>query len=549
MHLVGIMSPTPKLNGVPLPLEPYESVRSFTVSPTANELLLGTTARLLLLDENSRIRWQTLATDTDGVPAVITSGDGRLAVTAFGDGTIRWRRMSDGKELLTLFAHPDGKRWVLYTPSGYYDASPGAEEFIGWHVNNYKNQAANFFPVGQFRSTYYRPDVVSKVLQTGDEQLALKQANQEAGRKQQQASISEQLPPVVEIISPDDESEVAATDVTVRFRIRTPSGEPVTTLKALVDGRPVETRQLFRDEKASSDDSRELHVKIPERDSEISVIAANRFTSSVPATVRLKYRTKVIRSEIFVIRPKLYILAVGVSTYSNTAFNLKFADKDAGDFVRAMMSQKNLLYRDVVVKLLTNERATRDEVLDGLDWILRETTSNDVAMVFFAGHGVNDQNNYYYFCPYNIVPARLLSTGVSFSTIKNTVAAIAGKALFFVDTCHSGNSIGLSARRGTPDINSVINELSSADNGVVVFSAATGSGSSYERDEWNNGAFTKALVEGLSGTADVLNTGRITYGMLNLYISERVKELTKGQQHPTMISPKTVPDFPIAVKR
>jgi hypothetical protein len=37
--------------------------------------------------------------------------------------------------------------------------------------------------------------------------------------------------------------------------------------------------------------------------------------------------------------------------------------------------------------------------------------------------------------------------------------------------------------------------------------------------------------------------------MLNVYISERVKELTKGQQHPTMISPQTVPDFPIAVKR
>jgi hypothetical protein len=37
--------------------------------------------------------------------------------------------------------------------------------------------------------------------------------------------------------------------------------------------------------------------------------------------------------------------------------------------------------------------------------------------------------------------------------------------------------------------------------------------------------------------------------MLNIYISERVKELTKGTQHPTMVSPQTVPDFPVAVKR
>ena len=187
--------------------------------------------------------------------------------------------------------------------------------------------------------------------------------------------------------------------------------------------------------------------------------------------------------------------------------------------------------------------------IDGLDWIRKETTGNDVAMVFLAGHGVNDQNNYYFFYPHNIDPDRVLRTGLAFSDIKNAVSAIAGKALFFVDTCHSGNSLGLAVRRGSLDINIVINELSSAQNGVVVFSASTGSESSYERPDWNNGAFTKALVEGLTGAAAMGTTGRITYNMLNVYVSERVKELTRGQQHPTMISPQTVPDFPIAVKK
>jgi uncharacterized caspase-like protein len=300
----------------------------------------------------------------------------------------------------------------------------------------------------------------------------------------------------------------------------------------------------------NSDGTRELRVTVPERDSEVAIIAENRFTSSVPATVRIKWHNATAaRPETFLIKPKLYILAVGVSQYADSKFNLKLADKDAGDFVKAMMAQKDLLYRDVIVKLLTNEKATKDDVLDGLDWIRQETTSNDVAMVFFAGHGVNDQNNYYYFCPYNVDPSRLLRTGVAFSDIKKTVSAIAGKALFFVDSCHSGNAIGLAARRSPLDINIVINELSSAENGVVVFSASTGSESSYEREEWNNGAFTKALVEGLGGAAAIGNTGRITYNMLNVYISERVKELTKGQQHPTMISPQTVPDFPVAVKR
>jgi len=55
------------------------------------------------------------------------SSNGKLAVAAFGDGTIRWYRMSEGKELLALFPHGDRKRWVMWTPSGYYDTSPGGE--------------------------------------------------------------------------------------------------------------------------------------------------------------------------------------------------------------------------------------------------------------------------------------------------------------------------------------------------------------------------------------------------------------------------------------
>lgn len=538
----------PKLNGKALSLSPYETSRSLAITPDRRSFLLGADFYLRLFDAKGVQLWQIA---TPGVAwAVNVSIDGQVGAAAYGDGTIHWYRLADGKELLAFFPHGDRKRWVLWTPSGYYDASPGAEDLIGWHVNNGKNQAADFFPTGQFRSTFYRPEVVSRILQTRDEQLALRQANEETGRKQQQASIAQQLPPVVEILSPGDGSEVSATDLVVRFRVRTPSGEPVTSIKALVDGRPMGARQLVLDRSSgNAEGERELRVTVPQRDSEISVIAENRFTSSVPASVRVKYRTAASRPESYGVKPKLYILAVGVSHYADGKFDLKLADKDAGDFVKAMMGQKDLLYREVVVKLLINERATKDEVLDGLDWIRHETTNNDMAMVFFAGHGVNDQNNYYYFCPYNVDPSRLLRTGVAFSDIKNTVSAIAGKALFFVDTCHSGNSIGMSTRRGPLDINIVINELSSADNGVVVFSAATGSESSYERAEWNNGAFTKALVEGLNGAAAIGTTGRITYNMLNVYVSERVKELTKGQQHPTMISPQTVADFPIALKR
>ena len=131
--------------------------------------------------------------------------------------------------------------------------------------------------------------------------------------------------------------------------------------------------------------------------------------------------------------------------------------------------------------------------------------------------------------------------------IKNTLSNLAGKSLFFIDTCHSGNVLGGGRRAISSDITGVINELASAENGVVVFSSSTGRQYSLENPDWGNGAFTKALLEGFKGKANYSKTGRITHKMLDFYISERVKEITEGQQTPVTQAPGGVPDFPIAL--
>ena len=107
----------------------------------------------------------------------------------------------------------------------------------------------------------------------------------------------------------------------------------------------------------------------------------------------------------------------------------------------------------------------------------------------------------------------------------------------------------LGARRGDVpvDVDRVANDLSSAENGVVVFASSTGMQLSLERADWGNGAFTKALLEGLEGEADYTEDGAITVNELELYIAERVKVLTGGEQTPTMSKPQTIPDFPLAV--
>jgi len=203
----------------------------------------------------------------------------------------------------------------------------------------------------------------------------------------------------------------------------------------------------------------------------------------------------------------------------------------------------------VEARVLADEQATKGNIMDGLEWLQRQVTQKDIAVLFFAGHGINDPNGIFYFLPVDAGLESLKRTGISQSDITSTVTMIAGKVLVFIDACHSGNLMGKAKRRGLVVSSAVVNELASAENGAVVFSSSTGRQYSQENPEWENGAFTKGLVEGIRGKADYRATGRITVNMLDLYVSERVKELTGGQQTPTTVKPPNVPDFPVAVLR
>jgi hypothetical protein len=73
-----------------------------------------------------------------------------------------------------------------------------------------------------------------------------------------------------------------------------------------------------------------------------------------------------------------------------------------------------------------------------------------------------------------------------------------------------------------------------------------GAASSVESSAWQNGAFTKAIVEGIQqGKADLLGKGTITTSQLDAFLENRVQELTEGKQHTVMGRPPEEPDFTI----
>ena len=59
----------------------------------------------------------------------------------------------------------------------------------------------------------------------------------------------------------------------------------------------------------------------------------------------------------------------------------------------------------------------------------------------------------------------LVATALEGSTLKERTRLLRGKVLLFLDTCFAGQVIG-AGRRGLADMNTVVNELASAENGV-----------------------------------------------------------------------------------
>jgi len=314
-------------------------------------------------------------------------------------------------------------------------------------------------------------------------------------------------------------------------------------VKVLIDGRPLSDAKGFAvRQRETAQAKNEIRVRIPEKDCKVSVIAYNRHAASDERSISLKWKGKTPVVEDLS-KPKLYVLAIGVANYKDTALQLKFAAKDAKDFAQVLEKQKGKHYGDVVT--LLKQDATRADVLEGFEWIEKHATKQDTAMIFISGHGMNDSYGSYYFLASDANPDKIKSTGVLYSDIKNTMSNLPSKVLLFIDTCHAGNVMGEGRKA---DVTRIVNELSSAENGIVVFASSTGKQSSLENTQWGNGAFTKALVEGLDGGADLLKKGKITISLLNAFVYDRVTEMTGGKQTPVNNTPKSTEDFTIAVK-
>jgi hypothetical protein len=624
-----------RLNGRTIRLAGVEKANCGTYLHTGTDAILGTSVALYRYGSGDAPLWR-VATGAE-VLAVIASDDDRTLVTAMSDGTIAWRRASDGAELLTLLARRDG-RWVLWTPEGYFDASPGADELVGWVVNRPGGDGADFFALGRFRDRYHRPDIIDRVLETLDTRVAI-ESSPASTRTQQLAAATtvaapaespqtgpaiqpppvpapaiaptpqvstkpqtakpapqapppaapavaaaapparpaametatpprphEDFPPVIAALGPTRiVSHGSAIEVPFAIRSSDSAASPAVEIIVRVDGRPVRlgrltppsrldgsargtvaldlppgrgTLQLVARTSSGTSEPLLYEVDVHEAAPIVATAANSPQGGSTPAAVALPSRAARAK-------PRLYILAVGVSNYQRQDYRLDLPAKDAKDFAAAFEKQKGREYEDVVARVLTDAQATRQAVLDGLSWLAGVVGRSDVGVLFLAGHGVTEYAGQYYFLPYDGQHENLEATAVPEGRLRASLGEIRGRTLFFVDTCYAGDVIG-DPRRSGVELSRLANELASGENGVVVIASSSGRQESEENLDWGNGAFTKAVIEGLKGGADLDHRGRVSFKGLDFFVSEEVRKLTGGRQTPVTITPRGVPDFDLA---
>ncbi len=528
----------------------------YTFTPSG-DVAAGSDYTLSLYDSTGKFMRQCVG-HTGPVWAVAASSDGRYLASASGDQTVRiWPLDATGDTvapLLTIFRGTDGA-WVAWTSEGYYACSPGAERLIGWQVNRGIDKMADYYPAYQFRNTLYRPDVICRLLEAGSTAEAVRLAD--AGRKTATdptltaATIQQFAPPKVELLEPA-EGAVTAEAVTVCARVTDPNGRAVTGVTLLVNGRKTAGRALAIAPGQQPADERRWEVTLLPGENTLSVLAVNDAgAESVPVSVTVTYRpAQVVAAGDDSEKPALYLLAIGVSHYANDQYTLQFPAKDAHDFAAVYQAQQGKLFRQVTCKLLTDADAGKENIEDALDWLSKAVTQRDWAMVFVAGHGVTDSLNQYYFAPYNINLDHLKSTGVEWSDFRTTLANLPGKVFLVMDTCHAAGVTGDTGERarGADAYTDLLRDAMADEAGLITFASCMPRETSLEDAKWNNGAFTLALVEALSGKADTQHNGIITISEVDAYVAERVKELTGGKQHPTTTHPSTIrSSLPMAV--
>jgi len=519
---------------------PYDMIHCFTLLP-GDRAALGTAFRLYLFDARSGKQIREFQGHTGEVWAVAPSPDDRFLLSASHDQTLRIWDLDRSAPVLSLFFAGDD--WIAGTPEGYYAASPGGEQLMGWHVNKGPRAMASYYPASQFRKSLYRPDVIKRLLDAGSLDKALADADAASGQRSQRTEVAQVLPPKVAITTPSDAKvELNGNTLEVKAVARSVGNHPVTTLRLLLDGRPApEGLKVF--EKPKLGEVRAgWTLEVPPGSHHLTVQASNAVSKAVSDPVEV---VTAKNDNPAAASGSLYVLAVGINDYPDKKLKLDCAAPDAQSLCQAFLTNSSKLFRGVDVELLLNGQATRANILEGLQWLSSSVKPGDMAVVFYAGHGDCKIEGQFYLVPVDANLRDLSHTAISGEALKKAIGELPCTTMLLLDACYAGSFDGKKRKtRSLPAESDAVLRQLVYDAGLVVMCGASKEQEAAEED--GHGFFTQSLVEGLGGKADYNKDGVVELYELQLYVHGRVRELSAQEQEPTISIPSVVKSFALS---
>ncbi|MGH7355663.1 MAG: caspase family protein [Candidatus Rokuibacteriota bacterium] len=183
-------------------------------------------------------------------------------------------------------------------------------------------------------------------------------------------------------------------------------------------------------------------------------------------------------------------------------------------------------------QVLLDREATKARI----EWVLyndfRHMASEDRLLVYFAGHGETNplrQGEEGYILPVDADFDALPATAIAMADLRKIGQRLKGKHfLFIMDACFSGFALSRSGpekHSGDPYLQNALREPA-----VQVLTAGRKGEKVVELQ--GHGLFTRRLLDGLRGDADVENQGFVTAAQLFSWIQPRVARESRGSMNP-----------------
>lgn len=240
---------------------------------------------------------------------------------------------------------------------------------------------------------------------------------------------------------------------------------------------------------------------------------------------------------------KKFALLVGISKFVDGSIDLKYAAKDAEDLREVLLDPRygNFLSEDVF--LLTNEKATRANILKALNQIALRAQEDDLVLLFFSSHGSprRDGQGFQgigYIVAHDTKKDEIYLNSIEFEDLSKKVSLIAARRkVTLLDTCYSGQAPGLGTKALLLEgagVGAKTANLFLSGEGSYVITSSHENEISYESETRQNGFFTYFLIEALRQGTEPPTIQQV-FKHLSSKVVEAVAREKKASQRPRLL--------------